>query len=377
MRILLAEDSAASRFLLRRAVEELGHEVIVAEDGEQAWERYLAEAPDAVISDWIMPGLDGDELCRRIRADETRPYTYFVMLTSLEDKEHVLRGMRAGVDDYLTKPLDLNDLTARLIAASRVTGLHRRIAEQQRELEGEVAMAAGIQRNLLPAAPPEVAGVQLAGWCLPAANVGGDYYDLIRDGDGRLVLLVADVAGHSIGSALLMAMARSSLRREVGASPARVLGATNRAMFSDLVGAGLFITMFCAVFDPATRTLSYANAGHNPPLLYRAGSEEVGELDAEGAAIGFFDELDFEERSERLEPGDALLLYTDGVTEAPAPDEEQFGEERLADVVRALAPAGAEALVQAVVSAVGDHTHGAPQRDDLTVVALRVEEPAP
>src|SRR3712207_475457 len=108
-----------------------------------------------------MPGLDGDELCRRIRADEGGPYTYFVMLTSLEDKEHVLRGMQAGVDDYLAKPLDLNELTARLIAAGRVTALHRQIVEQQRELQAEVAMAAGIQMGLLPSAPPEVAGADV------------------------------------------------------------------------------------------------------------------------------------------------------------------------------------------------------------------------
>src|SRR3954451_25191955 len=224
MRILLAEDSAASRFLLQRAVEELGHECVVAEDGEQAWEIYERDGPEVVISDWIMPGLDGDELCRRIRADADSPYTYFVMLTSLEDKEHVLRGMQAGVDDYLTKPLDRNDLSARLIAASRVTALHRKIVQQQRELENEVAMAAGIQMGLLPTDPPAVAGADVAALCLPAANVGGDYYDLMLDDRGRLVMLIADVAGHSIGSALLMAMARSVLRREIaaGSSPSAV-----------------------------------------------------------------------------------------------------------------------------------------------------------
>src|SRR5436853_570903 len=150
MKILLAEDSAASRFLLQRAVEELGHECVVAEDGLQAWDLYRGGGVEVVISDWIMPGLDGDELCRRIRAD-----------------------------------------------------------------------------------------------------ADGDYYDLIPAADGGLMLLIADVAGHSIGSALLMAMARSVLRREVagGAPPAAVLGATNEAMFGDLVNAGLFITMFCASYD--------------------------------------------------------------------------------------------------------------------------------
>ncbi|MCW2967029.1 MAG: putative Serine phosphatase RsbU regulator sigma subunit [Solirubrobacteraceae bacterium] len=376
MRILLAEDSAASRFLLQRAVEELGHDCIVAEDGIKAWDLYKREGAEVVISDWIMPGLDGDELCRRIRSDEAAPYTYFVMLTSLEDKEHVLRGMQAGVDDYLTKPLDRNDLGARLIAASRVTALHRQIVEQQRELESEMAMAAGIQMGLLPTEPPAVSGAELAGLCLPAANVGGDYYDLMLDDHGRVVLLIADVAGHSIGSALLMAMARSILRREVaqGAPPAEVLDATNRAMYADLVNAGLFITMFCAVFDPADGRLIYANAGHNPPVLQHAGEPAI-ELDADGAAIGFLEAVDFEERTETLGAGDCLLLYTDGAVEALDGTDEPFGEQRLAEIVGAMAPVGPEPMIQTIVEALNDFTGGAAQRDDITLVALRRTAP--
>jgi sigma-B regulation protein RsbU (phosphoserine phosphatase) len=372
MKILLAEDSAASRFLLQRAVEELGHDCIVAEDGLQAWELYKSTGAEVVISDWIMPGLDGDELCRRIRADSERSYTYFVMLTSLEDKEHILRGMQAGVDDYLTKPLDRNDLGARLIAATRVTALHRQIIEQQRELESEVAMAAGIQMGMLPAEPPAVPGADLAGICLPAANVGGDYYDLMLDEQGRLVILIADVAGHSIGSALLMAMARSILRREVtgGEPPSEVLRATNAAMYTDLVNAGLFITMFCAVFDPADGRLTYANGGHNPPLLTRADGTSL-ELDGDGAAIGFLPEVEFEELTETIGPGDCLLLYTDGVVEAMDPADVPFGEERLADLVAAVSPHGAGAVIQSVVDSLNDFTGGGVQRDDITMVAVR------
>ena len=375
MRVLLAEDSAASRFLLRRAVEELGHDCVVAEDGEQAWGIFREGGVEVVISDWIMPGIDGDELCRRIRADDAAPYTYFVMLTSLEDKEHVLRGMQAGVDDYLTKPLDRNDLKARLIAASRVTALHQQILEQQRELNSEVAMAAGIQRGLLPAAPPTVPGAGVSGWCLPAANVGGDYYDLLLDAEGRLTLLIADVAGHSIGSALLMAMARSVLRREAsqGAGPAAVLDATNRAMYSDLVNAGLFITIFCARYTPADGVLVYANAGHNPPFVLRGGGS-VEQLDADGAAVGFLPDVAFEERECALAPGEALLLYTDGVVEAPDGAGEQFGEERLAERATAARGESAEQLVAAIVAAVDGYTGGGNQHDDVTLVALRREE---
>ncbi|MGB3681617.1 MAG: diguanylate cyclase [Rubrobacteraceae bacterium] len=136
MRVLVAEDDAVSRLILRRAVEKLGHECLTAEDGEKAWQTYK-ENPDldVVISDWMMPGVDGLELCHRIRAEERHGYTYFIFLTALGDKEHLLMGFEAGADDYLSKPLDREELQVRLISAHRLTTLHHQLDEQRMELE--------------------------------------------------------------------------------------------------------------------------------------------------------------------------------------------------------------------------------------------------
>ena len=136
MRILIAEDDAVSRTILRRSIEKLGHECLAAEDGEKAWELYK-ETPgvDVVISDWMMPGMDGLELCRMVRGEERDEYTYFIFLTALGDREHLLMGLEAGADDYLSKPLDRDELQVRLISAARVTALHRRLAYQNHELE--------------------------------------------------------------------------------------------------------------------------------------------------------------------------------------------------------------------------------------------------
>lgn len=135
MKILIAEDSASSRMVIERALISLGHECITAEDGAQAWDSFQGSDVEVIISDWMMPGMDGDELCRRVRAHPTAPYAYFIILTSLEGRTHVINGMRAGVDDYLTKPFDDDELEARLIAAARVTELHHRLARQGAELE--------------------------------------------------------------------------------------------------------------------------------------------------------------------------------------------------------------------------------------------------
>jgi DNA-binding response OmpR family regulator len=119
VKILIADDSATPRLLLKRELERLGHECLVAEDGLQAWEAFQGSGVDAVISDWMMPGLDGDELCRRVRADPNAPYAYFVLLTSLDDKRHIVAGMEAGADDYLTKPFAFAEVVARLHALQR------------------------------------------------------------------------------------------------------------------------------------------------------------------------------------------------------------------------------------------------------------------
>jgi diguanylate cyclase (GGDEF)-like protein len=135
MRILIADDSPTPRLMLQRELEGLGHECLLAHDGAEAWEVFQGSGVDVVISDWMMPGMDGDELCRRVRADADAPYAYFILHTSLEDLKHVVQGMQAGADDYLTKPFQRDQLATRLIAADRITALHRRLATQQVELE--------------------------------------------------------------------------------------------------------------------------------------------------------------------------------------------------------------------------------------------------
>lgn len=135
MKVLIAEDSDVARALIQMTLSSLGHEWIAAQDGDAAWELFQSEAPDVVISDWLMPGMNGDELCRRVRQHPGASYTYFILLTSLAAQAHVVRGMEAGADDYLKKPFETDDLNARLIAAARVTALHERLTAQQTELE--------------------------------------------------------------------------------------------------------------------------------------------------------------------------------------------------------------------------------------------------
>lgn len=254
------------------------------------------------------------------------------------------------------------------IQNSRLVQSLRGAARVQREIE----IAAGIQRSLLPVGPPELPGLDVAGLCIPAENVGGDYYDFFVDATGRLTVVIADVAGHSIGSALMMAMGRAVLRREMseGNSPSQILRATNDAMLDDLVHAGLFITAFCARFDPGRNSLSFASGGHNPPLLQRADGQTE-ELDADGMPFGFLPGVHYEEHTLAFDAGDTALLYTDGAVEARQDGGEQFGEERLISLLRASRGMAAHELTGLIHASVRRHVNDAPPQDDVTLVVLR------
>ena len=263
---------------------------------------------------------------------------------------------------------------ARQLGTALMTG---RMAESLRDaalLQHEVEVASTIQHQLLPAEPPHVPGLDLAGECLPASRVGGDYYDFVVDATGSVSILVADVAGHSVSSGLLMAMARSVLRRDAGDGwpPDAVLDAANRTMFVDLERAGLFITAYAARYEPETRALTFTNGAHNPALLWRARQQRLDVLDSDGMAIGMLPDPTYERGRTTIARGDVLLVYTDGVTEARDAGGELFGEDRLHRLVGEVAGGNAAEIVAAVTAAVAGHAGGEPQQDDVTVVAAKV-----
>ncbi|MCM2359871.1 MAG: SpoIIE family protein phosphatase [Geobacteraceae bacterium] len=238
----------------------------------------------------------------------------------------------------------------------------------------DMELARQIQLSLLPKAPPELPGVELAGCCVPAAHVGGDYYDFYRREDGVVDLVIADVSGHSIGAALMTAEARSVLHAEVHSfsGTADILASLNEILYEDLGQAGLFITLFYVKYDAVSRTLTYSNAGHVLPLLFRGAAAACLELDAEGLILGVRKEVIFEEKQLQLEQGDLLLLYTDGITESRNSAGEMFGRARLCDILNAGKAESPRAVVDAILAEVTAFTGTAALEDDVTMIALKV-----
>src|SRR6185369_12261768 len=238
----------------------------------------------------------------------------------------------------------------------------------------EMELARNIQLSLLPVAPPEIPGVSLAGFCLPATHVGGDYYYFAKR-DNSIDLAVADVSGHNIGAALMTAEARSVLRTQLatGSSAGQILTAMNEILYEDLNRAELFITVFCASFDIFSRTLTYANSGHPPPLHFNCSAPSCRWLDADGLLMGVRENVAFEEKQIQLQSGDVLLLYTDGVTEADNGSGELFGIERLCKILQSRHLESPQTIIDAIILNVADFSSTIPMEDDVTIVVMKVE----
>ncbi len=238
----------------------------------------------------------------------------------------------------------------------------------------EMEIAKQIQLSLLPAALPQLVWVKFAAKCVPAAQVGGDYFDFFRRGDDLVDIIIADVSGHSVGSALIMVEARSFLRAKVHStgSAGKMLATLNELLYEDLTRAELFITMFYVKYNAERRLLTYANAGHNRPFLYRPREGFCMELDAEGLILGVKREVLFEEKSMQLQKGDILLLYTDGITEACNPSGEFFGTERLCAILSKGSSEQPEQVVETVLREVTDFIGSSLAEDDISMVVMKV-----
>lgn len=239
----------------------------------------------------------------------------------------------------------------------------------------DMEIAQQIQLSLLPDAPPEFPGIEMAGRCISAAHVGGDYYDFFRRDEFTVDLLIADVSGHSVGAALIMAEVRTLLRAQAKSShsSSTILQSLNRQLYEDLTRAELFITMFYASYTTATGRLSYANAGHNRPMIRRSGEEACIELDAEGLIIGVKPSVIFEERSIELRKEDVVLFYTDGLTEAASPDGEYFGTERVCRLLDSVYHLPAKNIIDSFYSTVLEFIQSDTLQDDVSIVVLKIQ----
>lgn len=280
---------------------------------------------------------------------------------------HPVRNVVAAVG-FTTVVLFVNRLTSQ---RALLTGA---VQSQAEELAREMRLAAEVQRRLLPHHPPSVPGFEIGARMKPAKAIGGDLYDFMEMPNGRLGIVIADIAGKGVPAGLFMPAVKIALRTNVHqeASLEQILARTNKVIY-ELTDDERFASLFYAILDPVASHLSYINAGHQPPLLIR-GTREALWLETGGPVLGLLTDVNFQSASLELHPGDLLVLYTDGVVETHGPNDEEFSRHRLLSVVAAHQQDSVERLTDAIYSAVAAFSPAEAPEDDATVVIVRAKE---
>ncbi len=382
-KILIVDDEADVELLIRqrfrREIREGVFDFLFARHGEEALAIVQADpAIEMVLTDINMPVMDGLTLLTRLHERPNSPIA--VIVSAYGDMPNIRTAMNRGAFDFLTKPIDFHDFEV-TVQKTLTQAQRQRAAWADHDrlvaLERDLAIAAEIQRSFLPHSDGEAMewdAFMVHASMLPAHAVGGDFYDYFRLDDQRLGVVIGDVSGKSVPAALLMAVTRALLRACAlrGDEPGLCLEEVNRLLLRD-TSAERFVTLFYAVLNAEDGELRYANAGHNPPFLLRA-SGIVEELSGAELVLGVIADSRYSTRRLRLQPGDCLFLYTDGIPEALNPQREQFSEQRLQRLLSEADGDSPQSLVGRVVESVRHFTAGAAQSDDITALSILYRE---
>lgn len=396
-RILLIDDDRVLQRILQTRLRQQGLEVLLAASGEDGLEMARRHQPQIILCDWCMPGMDGLEVCRRIKSDADLAGIFFILLTSRGEVEDRVSGLDAGADDFLIKPVDPAELMARVRAAMRLYESNQQLrflsldlAKQKARLEEELCKAADYVRSILPA--PLTGEVDVASLFLPSSQLGGDCFDFYWLDDDHLVMYILDVSGHGLASALPSISVHNLLRTQAPSrlnqprtdtphrrlsdtfleQPAEVMTFLNQLFQMDSQN-GQYFTMWYGVFDRPNRCLTYASAGHPPPLLRsfrRDGEATVHELKAPGMPIGLFSHACYQSRECGIGAHDELYLFTDGFYEIPLDDDRMWDHHQFLSLLNDQPfdpPGDLNELVKAIRSATGQRSFP----DDASMIRLR------
>jgi sigma-B regulation protein RsbU (phosphoserine phosphatase) len=394
VRVLVADDDPIQRDLLQTALSSWGYEVVCVDDGMRAWELLQGDRQFSVlITDWLMPELDGVVLCRKLRRQQRDPYLPVILITSREGSEDMVEALNSGADAFLKKPFEPNQLLAQIHVAERILQLEERLAEQVRalrvaneRLESGLTAAANVQSSLLPDVSPKIHGVDFE-WNYEACEqLGGDMFNIFRLDERRVGMYVLDVSGHGPSAALqsvtlshvltpfdqqggiLKRVNGSSGRYDV-TSPTEVARRLNRE-FPLIQRSGQFFTFLYGILDVETRVVRYVKAGHPGPVVISGDGIRCLEKGG-GIPIGIMPDAEYEEEQVTLSPGDGLVFYTDGVIETLNEQREAYGMERM---IRALSGSGGgiSKRLRALRTSLDEFGRSQPRRDDVTFVGLQV-----
>ena len=335
--ILIVDDDSTTQLLLERTLSVQGYDVILASDGEEGLIKAKAIRPALIICDWIMPRKNGLEVCSQIKSTPELSTTFFILLTSLDSVEDRVKGLDAGADDFLCKPIEMHELKARVRAGLRLHQLSKDLQNQKQILEDELAEAAEYVSTILPS-PLQHPYLKIDSCFIPSRQLGGDSFDYFWLDDRHLVFYLLDVSGHGL-RASLPSLAVINLLRSRGLSnvdyyqPSTVLSGLNQAFqMSDLNDK--YFTMWYGVYDWQSRCLTYSSAGHPPAILLTSANQFEQRLKTPGVPVGMFPDIQYIDASCQIAANSSLYVFSDGIYEVETTEKSRWGLDRLINLLK-------------------------------------------
>jgi len=350
-RILVVDDIEDNVFLLKLILEKLGHAALPAYNGMDALAIARSESVDLVLLDVMMPVMNGLEVAAQLRKDETTKHIPIILLTAKKnDVNDGVEGLAAGANEYVTKPFHETELIARVNSMLRMKELYDEVAHAKAVMTEELIMAQAVQASLLPVKVPYADKIRFNARYLAAQSLGGDYYDILDFGGGKVGVVMADVSGHGPSAALIVSMVKAIISSETseGASPAKIAERLNMSLVK-MIPEERFVTIFLGILDVNTGKLDYVRGGHPHPFLLKKKDRTVTTLDASGDLIGMFDEIQMESREIVMEPGDRLVAYSDGLIEVHDESGKQYGQASLKEALEESFDLAGEEMANAVL----------------------------
>jgi sigma-B regulation protein RsbU (phosphoserine phosphatase) len=378
-KILIVDDE---RFNINVLVDLLkpNYKVMAAISGKQALKAARGDSPpDLILLDIMMPEIDGYEVCRQLKADAATRDIPIIFVTAMGQEDDETKGLELGAADYLTKPISSAIVEARVRTQlalkqnlENLRSAYGVIEAQKQRMQKELDAAREIQMAMLTKDFPDTDIVCVRAELEPAREVGGDLYDVFALDPNRIFFCVGDVSGKGVGAALFMAMTKTLLKSRAmnDPSPASIVTHVNEVLEADN-DACMFVTLWLGILDLSTGTVTYTNGGHNPPYLCSLDGRVEALSVGHGPVVAAVGGMVYQESQLQLAPGDQLLLYTDGVTEARDPSDALYTEDRLERLLRDTPAPTAEGRLRTTIDDVWRFQADAEQSDDVTVLALQ------
>ena len=383
VKILSVDDEMDLELLLtqyfRRKIRKGEYEFFFAHNGLEAI-ALLYKNPDIeiILSDINMPEMDGLTLLAKIN-EMRNPALRCIMVSAYGDMGNIRQAMNNGAFDFATKPIDLDDLSLTIEKAiEQINYVHEMQKEhsQLESLKNDLSVASEIQQSILPRVfppfPEDCDKLDIAASMNAAKDVGGDFYDFFRLDEDHIGLVMADVCGKGIPAAIFMAVSRTIIRATgmSGLSPAECITKSNSLLAADSVDC-MFVTVFYAIYNLKTGEVNYCNGGHNPPHILKKNGEVIELPKSKDMMVGAFDGVKYHEETLQLEKGDALVMFTDGVTEAMNESREEFGTARLVESLEDVAMRNCKEIIDTVKADIATFVGDAEQSDDITLLAFK------